>query len=115
MLNQTAEAAGYTRPFATMAANTRDVSHVSHSITPGRPATAADLLSIAMGFNAAAYTIEIEPTALETDQLAAVAQVAWTQYHEVGKMLARSVRALRNRMSANQYTQLLETMPGFMI
>jgi hypothetical protein len=52
---------------------------------------------------------------LETEQLAAVAVVAWTQYHEVGKMLARSVRALRNRMSVGQYTQLLETMPGFMI
>ena len=111
MLNQSAEAAGCTTPFA----NTMDLSHGSPHSTPARPATAADLLSIAMGFDAAAYTIEIEPAALETEQLAAVAQVAWTQYHEVGKILARSVKALRNRMSAGQYTQLLETMPGFMI
>ena len=111
MPNQTAEAAGCTTPFA----NTMDLSHGSPHSTPARPATAADLLSIAMGFDAAAYTIEIEPAALETEQLAAVAQVAWTQYHEVGKILARSVKALRNRMSAGQYTQLLETMPGFMI
>jgi len=68
-----------------------------------------------MGFEATASRVEIEPTVLETEQLAAVAQIAWAQYHEVGKVLARSVRALRNRLSSGQYTQLLETMPGFMI
>jgi hypothetical protein len=103
--------AGYITPFANMAASSVDVSYRPAA----RPATVADLLSIAMGFDASAHSADIEPTTLETEQLAAVAQIAWTQYHEVGKMLARSVRALRNRMSTGQYTQLLQTMPGFMI
>jgi hypothetical protein len=115
MLNQTADAAGYITPFANTAAGAIDWSGRPANATPTRLVTAADLLSVAMGFDAASYTVEIEPAALETEQLAAVAQVAWAQYHEVGKMLARSVRALRNRMSAGQYTQLLETMPGFRI
>jgi hypothetical protein len=107
-------AAGYATPLANRTIITRDMLQ-RPSPAASRPVTVADLLSIAMGFDALAHSGEIEPTALETEQLAAVAQIAWSQYHEVGKVLARSVRVLRSRMSSGQYTQLLEAMPGFLI
>jgi hypothetical protein len=115
MRNQSAAPAGHTTRFANNGAGAFETAHLPPADPAGRAVTAADLVRVAMGFDARAYIVDIEPAGLETEQLAAVAQVAWTQYHEVGKMLARSVRALRTRMSVGQYTQLLETMPGFMI
>ena len=115
MRHEPAAAVRYTTPPASMLASNAQALGQPACDATSRTVSAADLLSVAMGFDASAYSVEIKPAGLETEQLAAVAVVAWTQYHEVGKMLARSVRALRNRMSVGQYTQLLETMPGFMI
>jgi hypothetical protein len=77
--------------------------------------TATGLRRIADGFARSVSAAELEPAALATDELAAIAIAAWRQYDEVGRMLERSARALRNRMSAPQYAQLLKSMPGFAI
>jgi hypothetical protein len=108
-------ASRYTTPFVSAAAAALDAQYRPAATAPGRPVPAANLLSIAMCFEASAKEVEIEPATLETEQLAAVARIAWAQYHEAGKLLARGVRVLRNRMSSSQYTQLLEALPGFML
>ncbi len=101
----------HTTPFVSRQANNATLSYLPPREGASRNVGATALLNLAMGFDASV----IEPHEFETEQLADMVMMAWTQYHEVGMMLARSVRALRNRMSIDQYVQLLETMPGFTI
>jgi GAF domain-containing protein len=56
---------------------------------------------------------EVASPDMPTAQLSAVAVAAWQQYTEAGAVLNRSIRALRERLSAGEYRTLMEGLPGF--
>ena len=56
---------------------------------------------------------EVQSEATSTEQIAAMAMVAWKQYAEAGGILQNSIRTLRKRMTAKEYADLLAQMPGF--
>jgi GAF domain-containing protein len=56
---------------------------------------------------------DVQSEDMSNDKLAAVAMAAWKQYSAAGGILASSVKALRRRLSADAYRELLDNMPGF--
>jgi hypothetical protein len=50
-----------------------------------------------------------------TEKLSALAMVAWKQYSEAGGILSASVKSLRKRMTAAEYSTMIAMMPGFAI
>jgi GAF domain-containing protein len=56
---------------------------------------------------------ELNGPDMTTEQLAALAMTAWKQYSEAGAVLNGSVKALRERMPAQDYRDMLAAMPGF--
>jgi hypothetical protein len=50
---------------------------------------------------------------MTTEKLSVLAMAAWKQYAEAGAILHGSVRALRERMPAVAYQELIDSMPGF--
>jgi GAF domain-containing protein len=58
---------------------------------------------------------EAQDAGTPTEKLAVLAMTAWKQYTEAGGILNSSVKALRERMSAAEYRDMLALMPGFVI
>jgi GAF domain-containing protein len=56
---------------------------------------------------------DVQSEEMSEEKLAAVAMAAWKQYSAAGGILVTSVRALRRRMTAEAYQELLDNMPGF--
>jgi hypothetical protein len=56
---------------------------------------------------------EINEAGMTTDQLVALAMTAWKHYSEAGAILNGSVKALRQKMPAQEYRDMLDAMPGF--
>lgn len=56
---------------------------------------------------------EVQSAEMSTEQLSAIAMVAWRQYSEAGGILNSSVKALRQRMTVAEYSKLIDMMPGF--
>ena len=56
---------------------------------------------------------EIQSDDMSTEQLSALAMTAWKQYTEAGAVLNGSIKALRERMPAKDYREMLASMPGF--
>ena len=58
---------------------------------------------------------EVQSDDMTTEQLTAFAMAAWKQYSEAGGVLMSSIKSLRTRMKAEDYKNLLDSMPGFAI
>ena len=58
---------------------------------------------------------EVQSDKLSTEQLTAFAMVAWKQYSEAGGVLMSSIKSLRTRLKAEDYRNLIDSMPGFTI
>jgi GAF domain-containing protein len=58
---------------------------------------------------------EVSSPDIGTAQLAAVVLAAWQQYTEAGAVLSRSIRALRERLPAAEYRELMAALPGFAV
>jgi GAF domain-containing protein len=56
---------------------------------------------------------EIQSDDMSTEQLSALAMTAWKQYTEAGAVVNGSIKALRERMPAKDYREMLASMPGF--
>jgi GAF domain-containing protein len=65
--------------------------------------------------NYANLLAEVESAKISTDKLAVVGMAAWRQYTEAGGVLSSSMRSLRERMTAEEYKELVTMMPGFMM
>jgi hypothetical protein len=55
---------------------------------------------------------EVQSEDMTTEKLSVLAMAAWKQYSEAGAVL-NSSKALRQRMPAKEYRELLDNMPGF--
>ena len=58
---------------------------------------------------------EVQAADMTTEKLSVVAMAAWKQYSEAGAVLNGAVKALRARMPAKEYRELIEDMPGFVM
>jgi hypothetical protein len=58
---------------------------------------------------------EVRSAEMPTDKLTVVGMAAWRQYTEAGGVLTSSMRSLRERMTADEYKELVAMMPGFAI
>jgi len=56
---------------------------------------------------------EVQSEDMTTEKLSVLAMAAWKQYSEAGAVLNSSIKALRQRMPAKEYRELLDNMPGF--
>ena len=56
---------------------------------------------------------EVQAGDMPTRKLGTIAMAAWKQYTEAGAILASSIKSLRARMGAAEYTALIADMPGF--
>lgn len=58
---------------------------------------------------------DVQSPDMTTEKPSLVAMAAWKQYSEAGAVLNGAVKALRQRIPAKEYRELIENMPGFMM
>jgi hypothetical protein len=58
---------------------------------------------------------EVQSAEMPTDRMTVIATAAWRQYAEASGVLMGSMRSLRERMTVEEYRNLLALMPGFAI
>jgi GAF domain len=56
---------------------------------------------------------EVQSPETPTDKLAIIGMTAWRQYTESGGVLTNSMKSLRQRMSKDEYRDMVAMMPGF--
>ena len=56
---------------------------------------------------------DVQSPETPTDKLAIIGMTAWRQYSESGGVLTSSMKCLRQRMSKDEYRDLVAMMPGF--
>jgi GAF domain-containing protein len=56
---------------------------------------------------------EVQSPETPTDKLAIIGMTAWRQYTESGGVLTNSMKSLRERMSKDEYRDMVAMMPGF--
>lgn len=56
---------------------------------------------------------ELEAEEAPLPKLTAAAMAAWKQYEEAGGILNTAIKALRSRMTREEYTKFVQEMPGF--
>lgn len=81
---------------------------------PGQDMAVAYYRSL-IGMNYAALLGEVADDALPVGSLALIAEAAWDHHREAGEVLNHAVRALRRRVSVEDYKRIVGNLKGFSV